>query len=53
VFETPLLARSHGGRRRGTARRDAELDTGLALTSLDLDRLATRPISPFPAGNSR
>jgi len=50
VFEAVLLARSHGGRRHGSSKRDAERDTGHALTSLDLDRLATRPISQLSGG---
>jgi iron complex transport system ATP-binding protein len=50
VFEAVLLARSQGGHRRGAARRDAEHDTGHALAGLDLDTLATRPISQLSGG---
>jgi iron complex transport system ATP-binding protein len=50
VFEAVLLARSQGRRRGGAAARAAERDTGRALAGLDLDALATRPISDLSGG---
>jgi iron complex transport system ATP-binding protein len=50
VFEAVLLARGHGARRGGAARRAAERDTGRALAGLDLDGLATRSIAELSGG---